>query len=302
MGAGAEYIAEIVSSVRDLLPGLGKPANLEAGQARFRLFDSITSFLKNAARSQPIMLVLENLHWADSSSMLLLQFVARELSGSHLLLVGTHRDTELSQRQPLAECLDALDRQRLLNRVVLGVHTQNDVVRFIEMTAGLSPPWELVQAVHAQTEGNPLFITEVARMLVQEGQLSGSSSAKRDVWTAHIPEDVRGVIGRRLDRLSQECKELLRIASISGREFEPSLMVPLTEDTSENRLREAQQEAMAALVIEEMPRGRYQFSHASPAGSIDPQDRTPSAGLGPSVFLPSGDYLQNWLSNRQASA
>jgi len=219
MGSGAEYISEIVSSVRDLLPDLGKPADLEPGQARFRLFDSITSFLKNAAQNQPIMLVLENLHWADRSSMMLLQFVARELSGSRLLLVGTHRDTEPSQGQPLSESLDALDRQQLLTRVILGGHTRNDVVRLIEMTAGLSPPWELVQAVHVQTEGNPLFVTEVARMLAQEGQLTANSSTKRDAWTAHIPENVRDVIGRRLDRLSEECKELLRVAAVSGRDY-----------------------------------------------------------------------------------
>ena len=89
MGAGAADIAEIVSDVKQRLPGLQAPPQLDSPeQARFRLFDSITAFLKNASRSQPIMLVLDDLHWADKPSLLLLQFITRELAGTRLLLVG----------------------------------------------------------------------------------------------------------------------------------------------------------------------------------------------------------------------
>ena len=106
MGAGAADIAEVVSEVRERLPDLNPPPQLESPeQARFRLFDSITAFLKSASQKQPLVLVLDDLHWADQPSLLLLQFVARELGNSRLLLVGTYRDVELSRQHPLAESL-----------------------------------------------------------------------------------------------------------------------------------------------------------------------------------------------------
>ena len=259
MGAGAEHIAEIVADVRERLPGLRTPPQVEPDQARFRLFDSITSFLKNAAQDKPLMLVLDDLQWADRSSLLLLEFLATEIGSSQLFLIGAYRDAELSPEHPLAQSLDALDRRGLLQRVSLSGHTQSDVARLIEVTAGVSPPEDFVEAVHTQTEGNPLFITEVVRLLMQEGDLTADSGA---TWTVRIPEGVREVIGRRLNGLSQEANEILTIASVSGREFDPTVIAPLIEDTNEDQLREVLQEAMAALLIEELPRGRYQFSHA----------------------------------------
>jgi hypothetical protein len=259
MGAGAHHIAGIVATVRERLPGLRTPPQVEPDQARFRLFDSITSFLKNAAQDKPLMLVLDDLQWADRSSLLLLEFLAREIGSSQLFLIGAYRDAELSPEHPLAQSLDALDRRGLLQRVSLSGHTQSDVARLIEVTAGVSPPEDFVEAVHTQTEGNPLFITEVVRLLMQEGDLTADSGA---TWTVRIPEGVREVIGRRLNGLSQEANEILTIASVSGREFDPTVIAPLIEDTNEDQLREVLQEAMAALLIEELPRGRYQFSHA----------------------------------------
>ena len=102
MGAGAANIAEVVSDVREQLPGLEAPPKLEAEQARFRLFDSITAFLNSAARRKPLVLVLDDLHWADHPSLLLLEFVARELANSRVLVVGTYRDVELSRQHPLS--------------------------------------------------------------------------------------------------------------------------------------------------------------------------------------------------------
>ena len=103
MGAGAADIAEVVSDVKDRLPHLQPAPQLEPEQARFRLFDSIASFLKTASQRQPLVLVLDDLHWADQPSLMLLQFVARELTGARLLLVGTYRDVDLSRQHPLAE-------------------------------------------------------------------------------------------------------------------------------------------------------------------------------------------------------
>ena len=264
MGAGAADIAEMESDVKERLPDLRPPPALDSPeQARFRLFDSITAFLKSASQKQPLVLVLDDLHWADQPSLLLLQFVARELGNSRLLLIGTYRDMELSRQHPLAESLGELTRERLFQRVLLRGLSQQDVGRFIEVAAGVDPPAGLTEAVHTQTEGNPLFVTEVVRLLVQEGELTRESGA-RDSWTVRIPEGVREVIGRRLNRLSQRCNETLTIASVIGREFELRQLTPLVEDISEDRLLEVLEEALSARVIEELPQlvGRYQFTHA----------------------------------------
>ena len=175
MGTGAADIAEVVSDVKERLPDLSPLLQRDSPeQARFRLFDSITAFLKTARQNQPLVLVLDDLHWADQPSLLLLQFVARELGGARVLLVGTYRDMELSRQHPLAETLGELTRERLFQRGL----TQQDVSRFIEVVTGIIPPTGLTQAVYTQTEGNPLFVTEIIRMLPGE-----AAHGKVDVLT-----------------------------------------------------------------------------------------------------------------------
>ncbi len=123
-----------------------------------------------------------------------------------MLFLGTYRNVEVSRQHPLAETLGELTRERLFQRVLLRGLTQQDVGRFIELVSGIAPPRGMLEAVHRQTEGNPLFVTEVVRLLVQEGELTkdpstGSGRAgQRDSWNVRIPEGVREVIGRRLDR------------------------------------------------------------------------------------------------------
>ena len=120
MGIGAADIAEIVTDVRERLPDLKAPPPLEDPEAaRFRLFDSIATFLKSAAKAQPLVLILDDLHWADKSTLLLLQFVAGELAQARILIVGTYRDVELSRKHPLAQALGELTRERAFQRVLL---------------------------------------------------------------------------------------------------------------------------------------------------------------------------------------
>ncbi|MCI0859064.1 MAG: protein kinase [Chloroflexi bacterium] len=271
MGAGAPDIAEIVSEVRERLPDLRSPPELDAEQARFRLFDSITDFLKSAASRQPLVLVLDDLQWADKPSLLLLEFLARELANARILVVGTYRDVDLSRQHPLAETLGQLAREQRLQRVLLRGLTQQDVARFIEIASGVKPIQALVEAVHGQTEGNPLFVTEVVRLLVQEGELSPERMATRDSWSVRIPEGVREVIGRRLNRLSQRCNQTLTVASVIGREFGLDQLKRLVQDPSagegqamsEDRLLDVLEEALAARIIQELPQsaGRFQFTH-----------------------------------------
>ncbi len=268
MGPGAADIAQVVSEVKERLPGLPTPPTLEPEQARFRLFDSITTFLKNASNRQPIVLVLDDLHWADKPSLLLLQFLARELRGARLMVLGNYRDVELRRQHPLSQTLGELARQQLSQRILLRGLTERDVARFIEITAGVSPPGALVDAVYRETEGNPFFVNEVVRLLVADGRLERPEEVKS--WSVTIPQGVREVVGRRLDHLSEECNRVLTVASVIGREFGLDALerVILRQAQDErlkgDRLLEALEEAVAARVLNEVPRvvGQYSFSHA----------------------------------------
>jgi hypothetical protein len=193
MGPGAADIAQVVSEVKERLPGLPTPPALEPEQARFRLFDSITTFLKNAGNRQPIVLILDDLHWADKPSLLLLQFLARELRGARLLVLSTYRDVELRRQHPLSQTLGELARQQLSQRILLRGLTERDVARFIEITAAISPPQALVDAVYRETEGNPFFVNEIVRLLVADGRLERPEEVKS--WSLTIPQG--GARGRR---------------------------------------------------------------------------------------------------------
>jgi len=260
MGTGAADIAQVVSEVRDRIPDLGEPPQLDPEQARFRLFDSIANFLRTAARSQPLVVVLDDLHWADKPSLLLLQFLAREIRTGRILVLGTYRDVELRRAHPLAQALAELAREQIASRIVLRGLTEDDVGRYIEMAAGVTAPPDLIATVHRETEGNPFFVSEIVRLLTAEGKLERPSSGS---WSLSIPQSVREVVGRRLDQLSESSNKLLQIASVVGREFTLGVVQTVSE-LDAAAISEAIDEAVAARVVAETPRSldRYAFSHA----------------------------------------
>jgi tetratricopeptide (TPR) repeat protein len=260
LGQGAPDIAQLVSEIRERLPDIPTPPPMEPEQARFRLFDSITTFVGNASRHQPLLLVLDDLHWADKPSLLLLEFLARELGSARVLLVGTYRDVEVGRQHPLAQTLAELSRSRLSRRILVRGLPAEDVARFITLTAGTEPPPELVAAVHQETEGNPFFVTEVVRLLVAEGRLERPPSGR--TWSVSIPESVREVVGRRLSRLSDECNQVLAVGSVIGREFRLATLERITGRPTDDLL-ELLEEAVQARVIHEQDAvGQYRFSHA----------------------------------------
>ena len=248
MGPGAADIAEIVTEVRDKLPHLKPPPALEPEQARFRLFDSPT-FLKNAALSQPLVLVLEDLQWAERSSLLLLEFIAREIEEWPVMVIGTYRDVGVSLLHPLSQSLGSLVRDQRFLRVQLEGLTQQEVEQFLDITAGVSPSTRLVEAVYSRTGGNPLFVSEVVWMLQREGLGEVQENITR------IPEGVRDAIGRRLSRLSERCNQVLTIASVIGREFDFKLLGTLTGDVHEEHLLMVIEEALEANMIDGLPGG-----------------------------------------------
>jgi tetratricopeptide (TPR) repeat protein len=265
LGPGAAEVAALVPEVRLRLPDLQAPSgSVDPQQARFRLFDAISGFLARASHARPLVIVLDDLNWADKGSLLLLEFVARELAETHVLLVGTYRDIGLSRAHPLAQALGELSRQRLFERVLLRGLGHGDVSRFIESACGFEPDLALVEAVHAQTEGNPFFVGEVVRLLRDEGALTPEASGTPERWSARIPDGVREAVGRRLERLSHACSSTLTVASAFGREFGLDQLRLLVDDLDDDALLEALDEALSAHLVEELQdtTGRYQFTHA----------------------------------------
>lgn len=261
MAGRAADIAAVVPEVRQILPGLPTPEQVNSDQVRFRFFDGITTLLKNITRDQPLVLCLDDLHWADKPSLLLLQFLAREISGIRLLVIGTYSDVALGRHHPLAQTLAELAREDLGQRIHIRGLSQRDVSRFIEGTTGFQPCEALVSEVYRKTEGNPFFIKEIVRLLASDGRLQQQDSVTS--WDLTIPREIREVIGRRLSHLSDACNSVLSIASVIGRAFDLDVLERLC-NLSADRLLEVLEEAIACNIIDEAPYtvGRYRFSHA----------------------------------------
>ncbi len=261
LGPGAADVAQMVPEIHDLFPELRPRPTLDPEGARFRLFDSTTAFLRSAAGTQPLVLVLDDLHAADAPSLLLLRFVARELADAHLLIVCAYRDEGTRLPPHLAPTLAELTRQGVTHHIRLAGLGESEVARFIEWILDGSAPEALVTAVHGKTEGNPLFVGEVIRFLAEEGQLGASQEPVPQRIT--IPPRVREVIGGRLILLSEECHRILTLASVLGREFRIDALARVSERSAEAIL-EVVDEGIAARVVTDVPGsiGRLRFSHA----------------------------------------
>jgi DNA-binding SARP family transcriptional activator/tetratricopeptide (TPR) repeat protein len=258
LGAGAADIAQFLPELRERFPDLPEPPSLESEGARFRLFDSMTAFLKNLAAAQPLVLVLDDLHAADAPSLLLLRFVARELGDSRLLIVGAYRDVDPTLADPLTTTLTELAREPVTRTLALAGLEEVDVARFIELAAPGASAADLGPAVKAETEGNPLFVGEIVRLLAAEGRLDEPAAAP-----LAIPQSVREVIGRRLRHLSGECNRLLTLASVLGREFDLDALAGVS-GLERGAILELLDEAIEAHVVSEVPGaiGRMRFAHA----------------------------------------
>jgi class 3 adenylate cyclase len=256
LGAGAPEVAQLIPEVAEKLdvePAVGA----DSEEARFRLFDSVTSLLLAAARDRPLVIVLDDLHWADEPSLLLLRFAARELASSGLLILGTYRDVELGRHHPLARVLGEISGIEGSARLPLKGLGVGAVERYIEMTSGAPSPPGLAEAVQEQTAGNPFFVGEVVRLLASEGKLTAGAR----VAELQIPQGVREVVGRRLDRLSDETNAALGVAAVIGRDFDEQLVARVVKQSPAELMRAAR-EAIAERLVTELGDGRYSFAHA----------------------------------------
>ena len=258
-------LGERASDVAEILPELGQgrskqpPATAaDPEAARFRLFDGIACLLRSAARAKPLVLVLDDVHVADTPSLLLLEFVAGELQDARVLVLAAYRDSELTEGHPLTRTLSGLVRHPVARFSLEGL-SEAEVERLIELTTGEVPGRGLVAAVWEKTEGNPLFVGEVIRLLTGE-ELLGRPPG---LWRLAVPESVRQVIARRLSHLSQETNYVLALAAVLGREFDVEALEALHR-LPRGELLDALDDAIAAGVVTEVPGalGRLRFSHA----------------------------------------
>jgi DNA-binding SARP family transcriptional activator len=257
LGAGAADLAQLLPELRELFPDLPEPPTIESAGARFRLFEAVSSFLRHATQDRPLVLGLDDLHAADEPSLLLLRFVAREISDSRLLVICALRDVDPTMRDPLASALAELVREPQATQIALGGLSQDDVAEYIERSSGIQPSPRLVEAIHAETEGNPLFVTEVVRLLDAEGQIADPDAHLR------IPPGVRSVIDQRVGRLSERARSLVVPISVLGREFGLDAVTRLSELPREQLL-DALDEAVAERILGDVPGSpsRLRFAHA----------------------------------------
>lgn len=258
-GADSRQLGELIRELDGSSETRTGARATEAEQARFRLFESVAAALARVARRQSLLLVLDDLHWADEASLRLLGFVARAIGSARVLIVATYRDVELRRGHPLGDLLGLLAREPICDRIPLRGFAREDTERLISGVAGTPAPAEIAGAVHEMTEGNPFFIQEVVRLLAGTGGLAGSSTA----LPLTLPQSVRDAVGRRLDALAEPCNVLLRMAAVLGRDFDVALLGRVAELPETDAL-ERLAEAVRARVLDEVDAvpGRYRFHHS----------------------------------------
>jgi DNA-binding CsgD family transcriptional regulator len=274
LGSDAPYLGRIVREVRERVVET-QPAG-DPEEDRWRLLEAITHFLGAIAAEAPLLLVLEDLHWADRGTLDALRHLARSVGGMRMLVVGTYRDVEVDRTHPLSSALAELRRSgstQGFRRIALRGLSVEEVHRLYEATRGNDVPRAQAELVHNQTEGNPLFVREVLRYLVEEGYVVRQGNAyvyaSRLAPESVVPEGLRDVVGKRFNHLSEACNRLLSIAAVIGREFDLDTLLKVAalggSVLDEDATFEAVEEAVRSGVLEETVRPgavQYRFTHA----------------------------------------
>jgi DNA-binding SARP family transcriptional activator/class 3 adenylate cyclase/tetratricopeptide (TPR) repeat protein len=249
-----EQLATIVPELEDARTAHA-PTGLVAEQERFRLFDAVSSLLTDAAHLRPLVLFLDDLHWADQPSLLLLRHLARSAKDAPLMVLGTYRPVEVGEEHPLAEALAELRRARTVERVSLSGLGQAEVAAVIAGRGGQQAPRDFVRRVTDRSEGNPFFIEELLHDIGPEADWEAASTG--------VPDSVKDLLVRRLRGLGDDCRRALSVAAVAGRDFELDVLERVLEHPRD-RLIDLVEEAIAADVLVEPPQsvGRLSFSHA----------------------------------------
>ena len=261
----SRLVPALASRIRDLPPSKATDSDTE----RFLLFAAVVGLLGTVSKEQPVVLVLDDLQWADKGSLLLLRHLAAAEQAMRVLILGTYRDSELSQTHPLTDTLAALHRLSGVSRIELAGLDDSGVVALLEAAAGQSlddAGFGLAHAVYRETDGNPFFVSEVLRHLSETGAIyqdtSGRWMAEGALEQVALPDSVRVVIGARVGRLGKDAGRVLSVASVIGRDFDLDLLARATKTSEDDLLDILDAAASVALVREVADTGRYSFAHA----------------------------------------
>jgi tetratricopeptide (TPR) repeat protein len=247
---------------------LPDPLRSDPETERYRLFDGVAGWLSELSAEEPLLLVLDDLQWAAKPTLLLLRHVVRSADVQRLLILVTYRDSELRPDGFFAELLADLGRHHSIDRLPIVGFDVSAVGAYFEAAIGRrldEGGFDLARIVQRETEGNPFFVREVLRHLVETGLINRDGEGR---WTTHrsvedvgIPQSVRDVVGRRLSRLSEATNRALRVAAVTGADFELSVVQAAAGMDEETLLSAVEEATGARLVVEERP-NRFRFSHA----------------------------------------
>lgn len=265
MGDSAPEVARMLPELRRRFPEIPEAVDLPPEQQRRYFFNAVASFLSRGAERFPLLLVLDDVHWADEPTLLLMEHIASLVGDRRILGIGTYRDVELEMSRPLAASLERMVRAQTLERVQLARFDTAGVARMIEALSGRTPPDTVVQAVFSETEGNPFFVGEVYRHFVEEGRVfdaNGDFRTDLEIDELEVPESVRLVVGRRLERLGPEAQKALAAGAVIGRAF-PFRLLEAVSDLSPDALLDVVDDAETAhVLVSEERDGEVVFSFA----------------------------------------
>ena len=229
----------------------GSPANPEFGRLQF--FDDVTAHVRRVAAGHPLLLVIDDLHWADVGSVRLLAYLAASMRDTAVMALATYRDGEVEPGTDLGDAILALARVgRQLHLTGLAAGDLSDLIRWVA-----DKPGEVdAVAVHHHTGGNPLFAQELVRLLARQGSLGRLTAGE----LPPVPTTVRAVLARRLDQLSAACRSVLATGAVIGEEFGLGLVQTVTGLAGDDLLDQVG-EALAARILREVGVAEYGFAH-----------------------------------------
>jgi len=247
----AKLVPELLGRGSEVAHGVTESPDRE----RFLLFEAVASLLRAVTDEQPLILILDDLHWADAPTVQLLRHVVRATERTPLLILGTYRQTEVDEEHPVSQALAELRRARALHSITLAGLAEEQVVALIESRVGQSAPETVARSIAARTEGNPFFVEELLRDASSDDDWSDTLAR------IALPQSVKDVLLRRLRRLDEACRRLLATAAVAGREFTLEL-VERVASTAADEVAESLEDAITARIIEETGSiGRYSFAH-----------------------------------------
>jgi len=259
IGSGAPDIADILPDIRDRFGiDLGSTGSSRSG-GHYPLFDAVTRLLLAVARREPLIVLLDNLHAADRSSLMLLEYLCQQIAGSPILIIGAYRYADFDRRNPLRSLLAQLSRTPGFHQFSLRGLSLDEVALMLSTRVGSPVPSSLVKSIHERSDGSPLFISEMANMLSQPDSLRSLNQSNDLI---NVPASLRDVINVRLDALGADTLKTLGVAAVLGRDFDASVLVDLAELPREQVYTQLDQ-AEEAGIITACRLDRFSFRHAS---------------------------------------